>query len=129
MRHRTQSVKLGRSSAHRKALVASLVCGLIKTRRIKTTLAKARLARSAAEKMVTLARQDTVFARRRSISLIGQKDAVNVLFSEIVPICEGRSGGYTRILKLGRRSSDGSEMAILEWVGKGADVTAPADVV
>ena len=117
MRHRVKSTKLGRSSAHKSALAASLVCNLIKQRRIKTTLAKAKVARSLAEKMVTVARRDDVTARRRAMAKLRQKDAVSLLFSDIVPICAGRDGGYTRILKLGRRSSDSSEMAILEWVG------------
>ena len=127
MRHRVKKKKLGRSSAHQKELVASLVCNLIKERRIKTTLAKAKLARSFAEKMVTVARRDTVAARRRAMSSLRQKDAVGSLFSDIVPICVGREGGYTRIMKLGRRSSDSSEMAILEWVGPAATAVAPAD--
>ena len=126
MRHRMKSVKLGRSSSHRKALVAGLVCNLIKERRITTTLPKARLARSAAEKMVTVARRDTLSARRHAIALLGQKEAVGLLFSDIVPICEGRAGGYTRVLKLGRRRSDGSEMALVEWVGKKIAVTEDA---
>ena len=117
MRHRVKSTKLGRSSAHQSALAASLVCNLIKQRRIKTTLSKAKVARSLAEKMVTVARKDTVTARRRVISKLHQTDAVGLLFSDIVPICVGREGGYTRIMKLGRRSSDSSEMAIIEWVG------------
>ncbi len=124
MRHRVKSKKLGRSSAHRKALVASLVCNLIKERRIKTTVAKAKLARSMADKMVTVARRDTVTARRRAMSVLRQKDAVTALFSDIVPICVGREGGYTRVLKLGRRSSDSSEMAILEWVGAAVAVAS-----
>jgi large subunit ribosomal protein L17 len=139
MRHRVKSKKLGRSSAHQKELVASLVCNLIKQRRIKTTLAKAKLARSFAEKMVTVARragarEDTVVARRRAMvarrramSSLRQKDAVGSLFSDIVPICVGREGGYTRIMKLGRRSSDSSEMAILEWVGAAPTAVVPAD--
>lgn len=117
MRHRKQSVKLGRSPEHRKALVAALVCSLIKQRRIKTTLAKAKLARSAAEKLVTVARKGTLSARRQALAELRQADAVKQLFDDIVPMCEGRAGGYTRILKLGRRSSDSSEMVILEWVG------------
>jgi large subunit ribosomal protein L17 len=117
MRHRVNSTKLGRSSAHQRALAASLVCNLIKQRRIKTTLAKAKVARSLAEKMVTVARKDTVTARRRAMATLRQKDAVGILFADIVPICAGRNGGYTRIMKLGRRASDSSEMAIIEWVG------------
>lgn len=124
MRHRAVRKKLGRSTSHRKALVAGLVCNLIKERRITTTVQKAKIARSAAEKMVTMARLGTLSARRRAIALLRQKDAVEALFSNIVPICEGRAGGYTRVLKLGRRSSDGSEMALLEWVGKKVDVPA-----
>ncbi len=124
MRHRVKSTKLGRSSAHQSALAASLVCNLIKQRRIKTTFSKAKVARSLAEKMVTVARKDTVTARRRVISKLHQKDAVGLLFSDIVPICAGREGGYTRILKLGRRRSDSSEMAIVEWVGLAAATTA-----
>jgi large subunit ribosomal protein L17 len=117
MRHRVSSSKLGRSSAHQKALMASLVSNLIKERRIKTTLAKAKQARSVAEKMVTLARRDSVDARRRAKLTLRQSDAVDALFADIVPLCAGREGGYTRILKLGRRASDSSEMAMLEWVG------------
>ena len=128
MRHRVKSTKLGRSSAHQSALAASLVCNLIKQRRIKTTFSKAKVARSLAEKMVTVARKDTVTARRRVISKLHQKDAVGLLFSDIVPICAGREGGYTRILKLGRRRSDSSEMAIVEWVGlASAPVTADTE--
>jgi large subunit ribosomal protein L17 len=123
MRHRVKSTKLGRSSAHQSALAASLVCNLIKERRIKTTLSKAKVARSLAEKMVTVARKDTVTARRRIISKLHQKDAVGLLFSDIVPICAGREGGYTRIMKLGRRRSDSAEMAIIEWVGLAAATT------
>lgn len=124
MRHRAVTQKLGRSSSHRKALVAGLVCSLIKERRITTTVQKAKIARTAAEKIVTIARTaaaspaGNVTARRRAVALLGQKDAVEKLFSDIVPICAGRSGGYTRVLKLGRRGSDGSEMALLEWVGQ-----------
>jgi large subunit ribosomal protein L17 len=117
MRHRVNSTKLGRSSAHQSALAASLVCNLIKARRIKTTLAKAKVTRSLAEKMVTVARRDSVTARRQAMAKLRQKDAVGMLFTDIVPLCAGREGGYTRILKLGRRRSDSSEMAIVEWVG------------
>jgi len=127
MRHRVNSTKLGRSSAHQSALAASLVCNLIKARRIKTTLSKAKVARSLAEKMVTVARRDTVTARRQAMSKLRQKDAVGMLFADIVPLCAGREGGYTRIMKLGRRRSDSSEMAIVEWVGLAAGTVATDD--
>ncbi|HAS84277.1 MAG TPA: 50S ribosomal protein L17 [Verrucomicrobia bacterium] len=122
MRHRAVRKKLGRSSSHRQALVTGLVCNLIKERRITTTVQKAKIARSLAEKMVTMARPGTLSARRHAISLLHQVDVVETLFAEIVPICEGRAGGYTRVLKLGRRGSDGSEMALLEWVGRKTEV-------
>lgn len=122
MRHRRKSVRLGRKAAHRKELLASLVCNLIEEKRIQTTLAKAKLARSLAEKMVTLGRAGTLAARRRAISVLRQEKCVSKLWGEVVPQLAGRQGGYTRILRLDRRSSDSSEMALLEWVG-----IAPAD--
>jgi len=121
MRHRKDSTKLGRSSAHLKATTAALVCGLIEEKRIRTTLSKAKLARRKAEKMVTLGRAGTLHARRRAISILRSESAVAKLFAEVAPSFTDRNGGYTRIVKLGRRSSDSSEMAILEWVG----ITAP----
>lgn len=117
MRHRKGAPKLGRTSAHRKMMVASLVCSLIEQKRIKTTLAKAKLARSFAGKMVTLGRRGTLAARRRAIAQLSQKKLVAKLFDEIATEFNGRQGGYTRIVKLGRRGSDGSEMAVLEWIG------------
>jgi large subunit ribosomal protein L17 len=117
MRHRKKTVKLGRTSAHRNELLANLVCGLIEHRRIKTTVAKAKAARSLAEKMVTLGKKGTLAARRQAIATLKQEGLVRVLFDEITPVFESRSGGYTRILKLGRRMSDSSEMVLLEWVG------------
>lgn len=122
MRHRRKSVRLGRKAPHRKELLASLVCNLIEEKRIKTTLAKAKLMRSLAEKMVTIGRAGTLAARRRAISILRQEKCVTKLLNDIVPEFSGRQGGYTRILKLGRRISDGSEMALVEWVG-----IAPAD--
>lgn len=117
MRHRKKTLKLGRNSAHLKALLASLVCNLIDRERITTTLAKAKAARSMAEKMITLGRQGTLAARRRAISKLRQEKHVAKLFKDIVPRFDGRKGGYTRIVKMGRRMSDSSEMAILEWIG------------
>jgi large subunit ribosomal protein L17 len=117
MRHRKRSSKLGRSPEHRKALVASLVCNLIDHKRILTTLAKAKLARRVAERMVTIARAGTLAARRSVLSALRQEKHVTRLFDEIVTQFEGRHGGYTRIVKIGSRASDSSEMVLLEWVG------------
>ncbi len=117
MRHQVRDKKLGRSSAHRKALMASLVCHLIEEKRITTTLMKAKEARRVAEKMVTLGLKGTLAARRQAIATLRRPERVATLFEEIAPQFKERPGGYTRITKLGQRRSDGSEMAVIEWVG------------
>jgi len=116
MRHRKKTIKLGRTSAHRDALLSSLVCNLIKAKRITTTLPKAKAARSVAERMVTLAKRNTLATRRRAVATLHQPEVVDALFGTVAPAFADRTGGYTRILKLGRRGGDSSEMAILEWV-------------
>ena len=116
MRHRKQNVKFGRSKSHREALVSMLVVGLIKAKNIRTTVQKAKVARQAAEKLVTVARKGGVNARRAAMATLQDEAAVKELFDKVVPMQEGRNGGYTRIVKLGRRASDGSEMALLAWV-------------
>lgn len=122
MRHKVKSKKLGRTQEHRKALLASLVVNLIKCKRIKTTITKAKMAARMADKMVTIGKRDTVAARRLAVAKLRSKDAVAMLFKDIAPQFAERAGGYTRTLKLGRRASDGSEMALLEWVGIAAPV-------
>jgi len=126
MRHRKRTVKLGRTSAHRNELLANLVCALIDNKRIKTTLPKAKAARSLAEKMVTLGKKGTLASRRQAISTLKQTDSVKELFDSIAPTFADRAGGYTRIVKLGRRISDSSEMVLLEWVDSIAAPAAPA---
>lgn len=116
MRHRNKTVKLGRSTAHRNELLSNLVCALIDNKRIKTTLPKAKAARGLAEKMVTCGKKGDLASRRRAISMLKQPDSVKELFDRIAPVFAERNGGYTRIVKLGRRVSDGSEMVLLEWV-------------
>src|SRR4051812_42326988 len=117
MRHQRKTVKLGRSQAHRDALIANQTCSLIEHNRIKTTLAKAKAVRPYAEKMVTLGKKNTLHARRTALShLRHNEDAVKRLFDEIAPRCATRKGGYTRIVKLGNRNSDAAPMALLEWV-------------
>lgn len=116
MRHRKRTIKLGRTSSHRDAMMANMVCSLIASKRIKTTLPKARVVRSLAEKMVTLGKAGTLAARRRAISTLKSTEAVKTLFGSIAPGFQDRKGGYTRILKLGKRASDSSEMALLEFV-------------
>jgi large subunit ribosomal protein L17 len=116
MRHRKNTVKLGRPAASRKALLSSLVCNFIEEQRIRTTLPKARLTRTLAEKMVTLGKSGTLPARRRAMAVLRHHLPVKKLFESIAPQYKDRHGGYTRIVRLGRRGSDGSEMVLLEWV-------------
>ena len=125
MRHQKKTVKLGRTAAHRKSLLANQVCSLIEHKRIKTTLAKAKAVRPLAEKMVTLGKRGDLHARRLAAGYLGQKDAVKKLFAEIAPRAADRKGGYTRIIKLGQRLSDSAPMAYIEWVdSEGAAVEA-----
>ena len=116
MRHQKHTRKLGRTSQHRDAMLANLISSLIRHRRVKTTLAKAKAARPLAEKLVTLGKEGTLHARRLAVAKIGQRDAVSKLFQEIAPGFKDRRGGYTRIVKLGPRQSDSAPVAFLEWV-------------
>lgn len=116
MRHRKTVKKLGRKAEHRDAMLANQVCSLIKHERIKTTLAKAKATRILAEKMVTLGKDGSLHSRRLAIAALQQQDAVKKLFEQIAPRSANRSGGYTRIIKLGPRLSDAAPMAYLEWV-------------
>jgi large subunit ribosomal protein L17 len=116
MRHQKKTIKLGRTAEHRKALLANQVCSLIKSQRIKTTLAKAKAVRPLAEKMVTLGKRGSIHARRTALATLRQKDAVKKLFDDIAPRSTDRNGGYTRIVKLGQRKSDSAPMAFIEWV-------------
>ena len=117
MRHRILDKKLGRSTAHREALMASLVRNFIAEKRMQTTLAKAKSAQRVAERLVTLARQGTLASRRLVIARLKDKRPAAELIATIVPALQGRTGGCTRILRLGRRTGDNAEMALLEWVG------------
>ena len=125
MRHRKNNVKFGRSKSHREALVAMLAVGLVKAKSIRTTARKAKVARSFAEKLVTAARKGTLAARRQVAAKLRDEAAAKELFEKIVPMMEGRQGGYTRIVKLGQRAADGAEMAVLSWVDE--PVTKKAD--
>lgn len=126
MRHLKRTAKLGRTGEHRNAMLTNLVCSLIKHKRVTTTLAKAKAARSVAEKMVTLGKSGTLHDRRRASARLHQEDVVRILFSEIAPSQKDRRGGYTRIVKLGQRQGDACQEAILEWVDLStAPVPAP----
>jgi large subunit ribosomal protein L17 len=125
MRHLKRTAKLGRTGEHRNAMLANLVCSLIKHKRVTTTLAKAKAARSVAEKMVTLGKSGTIHDRRLAASRLHQEDAVKVLFDEIAPAQKDRRGGYTRIVRLNQRQGDSAQRAILEWVDLGMAPEAP----
>ncbi len=116
MRHLKRTAKLGRTGQHRNAMLANLVCSLIKHKRVTTTLAKAKAARSVAEKLITLGKRGTLSDRRLAAARLHQEDAVKILFSEIAPAHKDRHGGYTRIVRLEQRNGDAAQRAILEWV-------------
>ena len=116
MRHLKRTAKLGRTGEHRNAMLANLVCSLIKHKRVTTTLARAKAARSVAEKLVTLGKNGTLHDRRLAVARLHQEDAVKILFNEIAPAQKERPGGYTRIVKMHQRQGDASQLAILEWV-------------
>lgn len=124
MRHRKSGRKLGVTASHRKALIASLSTALLRHKKIRTTVAKAKETRMFVEKLITRARRahgiedkaKTVHARRMVARTIKDKDVLRELFGEIAGKVASRPGGYTRIVKLGRRQGDGAEVAILELV-------------
>jgi len=117
MRHLVKKKKLGRNTAQRRALLRNLVTSFLEKERMRTTLAKAKAAKPLAEKMITLAKKDTLHAKRQAFSYIYKKPVVKKLFEELGPRFSERPGGYTRIVKIGPRAGDGAEMAILELVG------------
>lgn len=116
MRHHRAGKKLGRDSAHRKALYANLACALVEHGRIRTTVTKAKAVRPFAEQMITLGKRGDLAARRQAISELRSQDAVHKLFAEVAPRFAERPGGYTRIVKIGPRQGDAAEMAYLELV-------------
>jgi large subunit ribosomal protein L17 len=116
VRHRRSGRKLGRDSAHRKALYANLAGALIEHGRIKTTEAKAKEVRPIAEQMITLGRRGDLAARRRALAYLRKQETVHKLFAEVGPRFADRPGGYLRIVKLGPRPGDSAPMAYLELV-------------
>ncbi len=117
MRHHKTGRKLGRDSAHRKALYANLAASLIEHGRIRTTEAKAKEVRPIVEQMITLGKRGDVHAHRQAVAFLRSKPIAHVLFSEVAPRFADRPGGYTRIVKIGPRQGDAAPMAYLELVG------------
>lgn len=129
MRHRKKTVRLQRRDGHRRSLISNLAGSVIEHGRIRTTKAKAKAIRPVVEKLITLAKQDTVHSRRQAFKTLRNKESVKRLF-EITPKVGDRPGGYCRITKLGARMTDSAEMAVIEFVdyaNLGAEEPAAAE--
>jgi large subunit ribosomal protein L17 len=123
MRHRVHTFKIGKSGAHRRAMLANMVSSLIEHGEIKTTVTKAKEARRMADKMITLGKKGTLHHRRQAIATLRDKKdmlIIKKLFDEIAPGYAERVGGYTRIIRLGTRRGDAAEMCLLQLVEEGA---------
>lgn len=116
MRHGKKINHLGRKTAHRKSMLANMACSLIEYKRINTTVAKAKALKQFIEPLVTKSKTDTTHNRRIVFSRLRQKEAVAVLFRDVVVKVGDRPGGYTRIIKLGNRLGDNADMAMIEFV-------------
>jgi large subunit ribosomal protein L17 len=116
VRHARSGKKLGRDSAHRKALYSNLAGALIEHGRIKTTVTKAKAVKPIAEQMITLGRRGDLHARRQATAFLRSRDVVHKLFAEVAPRFKDRPGGYSRIVRIGPRPGDAAVMAYLELV-------------
>ncbi|MBI5819746.1 MAG: 50S ribosomal protein L17 [Verrucomicrobia bacterium] len=126
MRHGKRTIKLGRKSEHRNAMLANLVCSLILHGRVRTTVMKAKAARRLADRVITFGKKGTLHHRRLAVSALHQREAVAKLFKDLAPQYQGRSGGYTRIVKLNQRIGDSAPLAFLEWVETAVAAPEPA---
>ena len=117
MRHRKKGRKLNRTASHRKALLRNLANQIIEHKEIKTTTAKAKEARSTVERLITYAKKGDLHHRRLAFGFLRNKESIKILFDEIAPAFAEREGGYTRVLKLGRRQGDSASISILQLVG------------
>ncbi|NMB45318.1 MAG: 50S ribosomal protein L17 [Firmicutes bacterium] len=111
-----RQAKLGRDAGHRQALLRNLVASVLMEGRIQTTDAKAKAARPLVERMITLGKRGDLHARRQAAAFLGQDEAVEKLFADVAPRYRERSGGYTRIMKVGPRRGDAAPVSILELV-------------
>lgn len=116
MRHGMDHRKLRRNPAHRKALLRNLMNSLVRSERVETTVAKAKELRPLADRLITLGKRNTLHARRRAFSILSDKASTEKLFSGLAGRFTERAGGYTRIVRTGYRTGDGSEMAIIEYL-------------
>jgi large subunit ribosomal protein L17 len=118
MRHQAHHGKLGVQPAHRRAMIRNMVTSLFKHERIKTTKVRAREVRRYAEKMITVAKKETLAAKREVLGFVREREVVNKLFKTLIYRYAERKGGYTRVLKLGFRAGDGADMVFLELVDR-----------
>jgi large subunit ribosomal protein L17 len=116
MRHRKAGRKLGRTSAHRKALLRNMVTSLLEHERIQTTDAKAKELRGVAERMITLGKRGGLHARRQALAVIRDSQVTAKVFGDLAERYRGRPGGYTRVIKLGSRAGDAAPVSIIELV-------------
>jgi len=116
MRHQLKGKKLNRTTSHRKATLRALVIALIKNERIVTTSVKAKELRRVIEPLITRAKEDSMHNRREVFSFLQDNESTNKLFNEVGPKCESRPGGYCRVIKLGTRKGDGTEISVIELV-------------
>src|SRR5437762_1247188 len=126
MRHRVAGVKLGRTPAHRRALLRNLVTALLEHEVVRTTDAKAKELRRWGDRVITLGKQGTLHARRRAGALIRRRSVVKKLFDEIAPRFADRAGGYTRVVKLGARHGDAAALSVVELVERAGAKTEKA---
>ena len=117
MRHLKSGRKLGRTTSHRKAMMSNLAMALFEHKSIVTTTPKAKEARTIVERLITFAKRGDLNARRMVLRIVRDKNVVKELFESIAPKYENRNGGYTRIIKIGRRKGDNAPLAIFELVG------------
>ncbi len=116
MRHRNSVAKLNRTAAHRRALLKNLATSLIENERVITTVAKAKVLRPYAERLITLGKRDTLHSRRQAMRWIHGRPTAKKLFEELAPRYRTRAGGYTRIVKIGSRAGDAAPMAMIQFL-------------
>jgi len=125
MRHQKEGRKLGRTASHRKALLRNMVSSLLEFEKIETTDAKAKELRKVADKMITWGKRGDLHARRLSLRVISSTKIVQKLFNDIAPRFKERQGGYTRIVKVGRRKGDNAPLSIIELIPQDEKKSAP----
>ncbi len=125
MRHRKDHRKLGRSPSHRKAMLRNLVTSLLELEQVRTTEPKAKEVRRVAERMITLGKRGTLHARRQALRTIRTKEVAAKVFDTLSERYSDRAGGYTRVMKIGRRVGDNAEMAIVQLIPEGE--SAPSE--